>query len=74
VPKSFDLCDDGILEFVPFYMLLMFGAATSPEVGQDDAGAILYSLGMGRRSKGMVIMHRDLITTVELFMRFKASQ
>jgi 4-coumarate--CoA ligase len=55
-------------------MLLKFGVATSPEVGQDDTGAILYSLGMGRRSKGMVIMHRDLIATVELFMRFKASQ
>ena len=43
-------------------------------MGQDDAAAILYSSGTGGRSKGVVLTHRNLIATVELFVRFEASQ
>jgi 4-coumarate--CoA ligase len=43
-------------------------------VGQDDAAAILYSSGTGGRSKSVVLMHRNLIATTELFVRFEASQ
>jgi 4-coumarate--CoA ligase len=74
VPESFDLRDDGVLEFAPFRALLESGAATPPAVGQDDAAAILYSSGTGGRSKGVVLTHRNLIATTELFVCFEASQ
>ncbi|XP_062204922.1 4-coumarate--CoA ligase-like 3 [Phragmites australis] len=75
VPESFHLADDGAPEFAPFRALLLDSdSAAAPAVGQDDAAAILYSSGTGGRSKGVVLTHRNLIATVELFVRFEASQ
>ncbi|XP_062201284.1 4-coumarate--CoA ligase-like 3 isoform X2 [Phragmites australis] len=75
VPESFHLADP---EFAPFRALLVESASTdtaaAPAVGQDDTAAILYSSGTGGRSKGVVLTHRNLIATVELFVRFEASQ
>lgn len=74
VPDSFDL--DGAPEFAQFRALLDSGAAAAapPAVGQDDAAAVLYSSGTSGRSKGVVLTHRNLIATAELFVRFEASQ
>ncbi|KAJ1296079.1 hypothetical protein BS78_01G271500 [Paspalum vaginatum] len=76
VPESFRLADDGAPEFAPFRALLLLDSdtAAAPPVGQDDTAAILYSSGTGGRSKGVVLTHRNLIATVELFVRFEASQ
>lgn len=76
VPDAFHLADDGAPEFAPFRELLLFDSEPlpAPPVGQDDAAAILYSSGTGGRSKGVVLTHRNLIATVELFVRFEASQ
>lgn len=46
----------------------------APAVGQDAAAAILYSSGTSGRSKGVVLTHHNLISMVELFVRFEASQ
>ncbi|CAM8885368.1 unnamed protein product [Rhodiola kirilowii] len=45
-----------------------------PVIYQDDAAAILYSSGTTGTSKGVVLSHRNLIATVELFVRFEASK
>lgn len=77
VPDAFHVADDGAPEFAPFRELLLFDPEPplpDPPVGQDDAAAILYSSGTSGRSKGVVITHRNLIATVELFVRFEASQ
>ncbi|CAH1419677.1 unnamed protein product [Lactuca virosa] len=44
------------------------------KVKQDDTAAILYSSGTTGASKGVVLTHRNLISGVELFVRFEASQ
>jgi len=76
VPETFRVAGGGAPEFAPFRALLLHdtGAPAAPPVGQDDAAAILYSSGTGGRSKGVVLTHRNLIATVELFVRFEASQ
>nr|CAB3500033.1 unnamed protein product [Digitaria exilis] len=77
VPETFRLADDGAPEFAPFRELLLLDPdlpGLPPPVGQDDAASILYSSGTGGRSKGVVLTHRNLIATVELFVRFEASQ
>ncbi|KAK9067852.1 hypothetical protein SSX86_011963 [Deinandra increscens subsp. villosa] len=43
-------------------------------IKQDDTAAILYSSGTTGSSKGVVLSHRNLISAVELFVRFEASQ
>ncbi|KAL6642614.1 hypothetical protein ACP70R_020795 [Stipagrostis hirtigluma subsp. patula] len=76
VPPSFRLAATAP-EFAPFRELLDSEpppAEAALAVGQDDAAAILYSSGTGGRSKGVVLTHRNLIATVELFVRFEASQ
>ncbi|KAL9664846.1 hypothetical protein QQ045_020255 [Rhodiola kirilowii] len=45
-----------------------------PVIYQEDAAAILYSSGTTGTSKGVVLSHRNLIATVELFVRFEASK
>ncbi|XP_021765546.1 4-coumarate--CoA ligase-like 6 [Chenopodium quinoa] len=45
-----------------------------PKINQDDTAAILYSSGTSGASKGVMLTHRNLIATVELFVRFEASQ
>ncbi|KAF8689236.1 hypothetical protein HU200_042025 [Digitaria exilis] len=73
VPETFRL--DGAPELAPFRELLLLDSdLPPPPVGQDDAAAVLYSSGTGGRSKGVVLTHRNLIATVELFVRFEASQ
>ncbi|PAN48200.1 hypothetical protein PAHAL_9G367200 [Panicum hallii] len=76
VPETFRVAGAGAPEFAPFRALLLHdpGVPAAPPVGQDDAAAVLYSSGTGGRSKGVVLTHRNLIATVELFVRFEASQ
>uniref|UniRef100_A0A803L686 4-coumarate--CoA ligase n=1 Tax=Chenopodium quinoa TaxID=63459 RepID=A0A803L686_CHEQI len=45
-----------------------------PKINQDDTAAILYSSGTSGASKGVMLTHRNLIATLELFVRFEASQ
>ncbi|KAK8445350.1 hypothetical protein SEVIR_9G311800v4 [Setaria viridis] len=76
VPGTFRPADAGAPGFAPFRSLLLLDSdlPPAPPVGQDDAAAILYSSGTGGRSKGVVLTHRNLIATAELFVRFEASQ
>ncbi|KAM0859825.1 hypothetical protein ACQ4PT_046950 [Festuca glaucescens] len=77
VPETFPSAED---EFAPFRMLLDSSGSgateefPSAEVGQDSDAAFLYSSGTSGRSKGVVLTHRNLISMVELFVRFEASQ
>jgi 4-coumarate--CoA ligase len=79
VPDTFPAAED---EYAPFRALLDSSAAgagatdefPSAEVGQDSDAAFLYSSGTSGRSKGVVLTHRNLISMVELFVRFEASQ
>ena len=62
--------------FSVFYKLLSseFDLAARPVIKQQDTAAILYSSGTTGVSKGVVLTHGNLIATVELFVRFEASQ
>ncbi|KAK1602504.1 hypothetical protein QYE76_037589 [Lolium multiflorum] len=79
VPDTFPATED---EYAPFRALLDSSGAgagktdefPSAEVGQDSDAAFLYSSGTSGRSKGVVLTHRNLISMVELFVRFEASQ
>nr|GMC85838.1 4-coumarate--CoA ligase-like 6 [Ipomoea batatas] len=48
--------------------------APKPRIKQQDTAVILYSSGTTGNCKGVVLTHANFIATVELFMRFKASQ
>ncbi|KAK7252536.1 hypothetical protein RIF29_36544 [Crotalaria pallida] len=45
-----------------------------PVIKQEDTAAILYSSGTTGVSKGVVLTHKNLVSMVELFVRFEASQ
>lgn len=45
-----------------------------PKIRQTDTAAILHSSGTSGPSKGVVLTHANLIASVELFVRFEASQ
>ncbi|MED6144413.1 hypothetical protein PIB30_015417 [Stylosanthes scabra] len=51
-----------------------FGFYMRPVIQQEDTAAILYSSGTTGVSKGVVLTHKNLISMVELFVRFEASQ
>ncbi|XP_042490736.1 4-coumarate--CoA ligase-like 6 [Macadamia integrifolia] len=48
--------------------------APKPIINQEDTAAILFSSGTSGPSKGVVMTHGNLIASVELFVRFEASQ
>ena len=63
--------------FSDFYKLVLGNVGNSiprPRINQDDIAAIMYSSGTTGASKGVVLTHRNFIATVELFIRFEASQ
>ncbi|KAL6178669.1 hypothetical protein ACLB2K_050187 [Fragaria x ananassa] len=62
--------------FSVFYQLVdsEVDLALRPVIKQQDTAAILYSSGTTGVSKGVLITHGNLIATVELFVRFEASQ
>jgi 4-coumarate--CoA ligase len=51
-----------------------FSLAPRPVIKQQDTAAILYSSGTTGASKGVLVTHGNFIATVELFVRFEASQ
>lgn len=62
--------------FSSFFNLL-YGKFDLPQrvvIKQEDTAGILYSSGTTGVSKGVVLTHRNLISMVELFVRFEASQ
>lgn len=68
--------DSNQIRFAPFFNLISSDHDLVPRrtVKQDDTAAILYSSGTTGASKGVVLTHRNLISGVELFVRFEASQ
>lgn len=75
VPESFDL-DSVRIENPKFYSIIKGGFMSVPRplVKQDDVAAIMYSSGTTGASKGVMLTHRNLIASMELFVRFEASQ
>ncbi|KAL9230792.1 hypothetical protein vseg_006097 [Gypsophila vaccaria] len=72
VPDSFD-------ETCEFYRLVygnvnVGNSFVQPVINQDDTAAIMYSSGTTGASKGVLLTHRNLISMVELFVRFEVSQ
>uniref|UniRef100_A0A1J3F3W2 4-coumarate--CoA ligase n=1 Tax=Noccaea caerulescens TaxID=107243 RepID=A0A1J3F3W2_NOCCA len=75
VPESYDF-DSIRIENPKFYAIIKgdFGLVPKPLIKQDDVAAIMYSSGTTGVSKGVLLTHRNLIATMELFVRFEASQ
>ncbi|KAH0941346.1 hypothetical protein HID58_000983 [Brassica napus] len=77
VPESYDL-DSVRVENPKFYSIIRggfdFGSVPKPLVKQDDVAAIMYSSGTTGGTKGVMLTHRNLIASMELFVRFEASQ
>ncbi|KAE9606986.1 hypothetical protein Lal_00025891 [Lupinus albus] len=51
-----------------------FDFHSRPVIKQEDTAAILYSSGTTGVSKGVLLTHKNLVSMVELFVRFEASQ
>ncbi|CAI8617103.1 unnamed protein product [Vicia faba] len=51
-----------------------FDLTQRPIIKQEDTAGVLYSSGTTGVSKGVVLTHRNLISMVEHFVRFEASQ
>ncbi|KAJ3681654.1 hypothetical protein LUZ60_014227 [Juncus effusus] len=49
-------------------------SAPNRQFNQSDPAAILYSSGTSGPQKGVILTHKNLISMVELFVRFEASQ
>ncbi|KAL0554506.1 hypothetical protein IC582_008428 [Cucumis melo] len=62
--------------FSSFYELISSGSdlIKRPVIRQEDTAAILFSSGTTGVSKGVMLSHRNFISTIELFVRFEASQ
>ncbi|XP_077234277.1 AMP-dependent synthetase and ligase family protein [Tasmannia lanceolata] len=75
VPENRDF-DSSLLEFSCFNRLLLSNPKLTPKpiINQEDTAALLFSSGTTGLSKGVIITHGNLIATVELFVRFEASQ
>ncbi|CAH8345892.1 unnamed protein product [Eruca vesicaria subsp. sativa] len=77
VPESYDL-DLIRIENPKFYSIIKggFGVVARPlvKVKQEDVAAIMYSSGTTGASKGVMLTHGNLIASMELFVRFEASQ
>ncbi|KAK9076810.1 hypothetical protein SSX86_005144 [Deinandra increscens subsp. villosa] len=69
--------DPNAVQYARFHELVSCGQNYSlppRTISQDDTAAILYSSGTTGPSKGVVLTHKNLISGVELFVRFEASQ
>ncbi|KAI3754660.1 hypothetical protein L1987_54447 [Smallanthus sonchifolius] len=75
VPENANF-DTNMVDFLPFSQLISSNNNSLPTrtISQDDTAAILYSSGTTGASKGVVLTHKNLISGVELFVRFEASQ
>lgn len=75
VPEN--VVSDSKKEFFSIFHELVYGKfalAPRPVIKQQDTAAILYSSGTTGASKGVLVTHGNFIATVELFVRFEASQ
>ncbi|KAI3805543.1 hypothetical protein L1987_28019 [Smallanthus sonchifolius] len=75
VPENANF-DTNMVDFFRFSQLISSNNNSLPPrtITQDDSAAILYSSGTTGASKGVVLTHKNLISGVELFVRFEASQ
>ncbi|KAG7011356.1 4-coumarate--CoA ligase-like 6 [Cucurbita argyrosperma subsp. argyrosperma] len=76
VPENTNLDLMRPMGFSSFYELISggFDLNKRPVIRQEDTAAILFSSGTTGVSKGVLLTHRNFISTVELFVRFEASQ
>ncbi|XP_072984246.1 4-coumarate--CoA ligase-like 6 [Typha latifolia] len=71
-----EILDFDIEKFAIFHKIISSNPrhAPRPVIRQTDTAAVLYSSGTSGPSKGVVITHGNLISMVELFVKFEASQ
>lgn len=76
VPENTNLDLMRPMGFSSFYELISGGSDLNkrPVIRQEDTAAILFSSGTTGVSKGVLLTHRNFLSTIELFVRFEASQ